>query len=251
MHREEILSEILKELSSYPQINFIAEGGAKAFNRYDELSDIDLNADAEDGTIEETVKDLENFFETLGGISSAHTVSEKKELFHKFYRLNGTDKYSVIDLFITERSNPVKDLEQHIHGNYVVHYDRYGYMKDQAFDMNAFQDKVNAFGKRSKSVFEFFLYQTEKEIQRGHYIDALAYYFDLTLKPLIRLLRIKYNPAHYNFELRYLYDEFPADIVKEIEKLLSINGMDDLKLKQKMAVELYKREIDIEGKNFL
>lgn len=65
MHREEILSEILKELRSYPQINFIAEGGAKAFNRYDELSDIDLNVDAEDGTVEETVKSLENFFNTL------------------------------------------------------------------------------------------------------------------------------------------------------------------------------------------
>ena len=243
MHREEILSAILKELSSYPQINFIAEGGAKAFNRYDELSDIDLNVDAEDGTVEEAVKSLEDFFKSLGGISSVYTVSEKKDLYHRFYKLNDTDKYSVIDLFITERSNPAKELEQHIHGNYVVHYDRYGYIKDQTFDLNAFQDKVDAFGKRSKAIFEFFQYQTEKEIRRGHYIDALAYYFDMTLKPLIRLLRIKFNQAHYNFELRYLYDEFPVDIVKEIEKLFSINGMDDLKLKQKMAIELYKKEI--------
>ncbi|MBK7447822.1 MAG: hypothetical protein IPJ45_17730 [Ignavibacteria bacterium] len=47
MNREELLSEILKELKSYPQVNLIAEGGAKAFNRYDELSDIDLMVDAE------------------------------------------------------------------------------------------------------------------------------------------------------------------------------------------------------------
>jgi len=33
MHREEILTEILKELRSYPQVNLIAEGGAKAVNR--------------------------------------------------------------------------------------------------------------------------------------------------------------------------------------------------------------------------
>lgn len=244
MHREELLSAIIKELKSYPQINLVAEGGAKAFDRYDELSDIDLMADVEDGMAEETVKNLEFFFETLGGIRSVYTVSEKKDFYHKFYKLNGADKYSIIDLFLTEKSNPVKELEQYIHGNYVVHADRYGYMKDQKFDLNAFQGKVDAFKTRSKSVFEFFQYQVEKEILRGHYIDALAYYYDMTLKPLIRLLRIKYNQVHYNFELRYLYDELPEGIVKEIEKLFSINGLDDLSVKQKMAVELYKKEID-------
>ncbi len=243
MHREEILSEILKELKTYPQINLIAEGGAKAFDRYDELSDIDLMLDAEDGTVEHTVKNFETFLDNLGGISSVYSVAEKKDHQHKFYKLKDAEKFSIVDLFITERSNPAKELEKHIHGNLVVHYDRYGYMKDQTYDKELFQNKINAYGKKSKNVFEFFQYQTEKEIMRGHYIDALAYYFDLTVKPLIRSLRIKFNPVHYNFELRYLYDEFPGNIVKEIEDLLSIRDIDDLKKKHKLAVEIYKREI--------
>ncbi|HMS64367.1 MAG TPA: hypothetical protein PKD83_03835 [Ignavibacteria bacterium] len=244
MHREEILSKIIKELLSYPQINILAEGGAKAFNRYDELSDIDLMADTEDGSAEGTVKNFENFLTELTGIESVYTVSEKKDFYHKFYKLNNISKFWVIDLFIVERSNPAKELELQIHGDLVIHYDKYDYIKKQKFNLNEYQDKIKTFGKRSKAVFEFFQYQTEKEIMRGHYIDALAYYFDLTLKPLIRLLRIKFNPMHYNFELRYLYDEFPGNIVKEIETLMEIKGLDDLKLKQKIAVELYKREID-------
>lgn len=243
MHREDILKEILKELRSYPQVNIIAEGGAKAFNRYDELSDIDLMVDAEDGTVGETVKMFENFLDKLAGISSVYSVAEQKEKQHKFYKLKDTDKFSIIDLFIIERSNPAKEMEKHIHGDLVIHYDKYDFMKDQTYDKESFQKKINEFEKKSKSVFEFFLYQTEKEILRGHYIDALAYYFDLTLKPLIRSLRVKYNPVHYNFELRYLYDEFPKNIVKEIELLLSITDIDDLKRKLKLAEEIYKREI--------
>ena len=248
MNREELLSEILKELKSYPQVNLIAEGGAKAFNRYDELSDIDLMVDAEDGTIEETVKMFENFMNEIAGISLVYIVTEKKDNQHKFYKLKGTDKFSIVDLFIVERSNPAKELEKHIHGNFVVHYDRYGYMNEQKFDKELFQEKINAFDLKSKNVFGFFQYQIEKEIIRGRYIDALAYYFDLTLKPLIRSLRIKYNPVHYNFEFRYLYDEFPVNIVKEIEALLSIRDIDDLKKKHKMAIDIYNREF---GENCL
>ena len=124
MNREELLSEILKELKSYPQVNLIAEGGAKAFNRYDELSDIDLMVDAEDGTIEETVKMFENFMNEIAGISSVYIVTEKKDHQHKFYKLKGADKFSIVDLFIVERSNPAKELEKHNHGNFVIHYDR-------------------------------------------------------------------------------------------------------------------------------
>lgn len=243
MHKEEIFGVIIKELLSYPQINLLAEGGAKAFNRYDDLSDLDLMADVEDGKAGETVKQFENFLEKLAGISAIYTAAENKDFQHKFYKLKGTDRFSIIDLFIVERSNPAKELDKKIHGEFLVHYDRYGYMNDQKFDMDTFQHKVDAFKSKSKNVFEFFLFQAEKEILRGRYIDALAYYFDLMLKPLIRLLRIKYNPVHYNFELRYLYDELPEKIVKEIEELFSIKDIDDLKIKYDMLIDIYKREI--------
>lgn len=243
MHKEKIFGEIIKELLSYPQINLLAEGGAKAFSRYDELSDLDLMVDAEDGKAEETVKQFEDFLEKLAGISAIYTAAENKDFQHKFYKLKGADRFSIVDLFIVERSNPAKELDKQIHGEFLVHYDRYGYMKDQKFDTEAFQNKADAFKNKSKNVFEFFLFQAEKEILRGRYIDALAYYFDLMLKPLIRLLRIKYNPLHYNFELRYLYDELPEKIVKEIEELFSIKDIADLRLKYDMVIELYKREI--------
>lgn len=250
MHRDEILAEILRELKSYPQVNLIAEGGAKAFGRFDELSDLDLMVDAEDGTVEETVKKFEEFLDGLAGISSVYTAADGKEKQHKFYQLRDADRFSIVDLFIVENSNPAKELEKHIHGDLVIHLDKHDYMKDQEikFSQNkeaqkALQEKIDAFGEKAKNVFEFFLYQTEKEIMRGNYIDALAYYFDLTLKPLIRMLRVKHNPVHYNFELRYLYDEFPADVVKEIEALLSITDIEDLKRKLVMAEELYKRTI--------
>ena len=244
MHREEILKEMINELKKYDQLNLIAEGGAKAFNRYDELSDIDLMLDTEDGTVEETVKSLEGFLEKLTGISSIYTVTAENNFQHKFYKLKDTNKFSIIDLFIVDRSNPAKEIEKHLHGEFVVYYDRYGYMSDQKFDEDSFKRKLKAFEAKSKNIFEFFQYQTEKEIIRGRFTDAIAYYFDLTLKPLIRLLRIKYNPVHYNFELRYLNDELPGNIVKEIEDLFCIKDIKDIGTKQKKAIDIYKREID-------
>ena len=158
MHREEIFRKIIKELSSYPQINLLAEGGAKAFARYDELSDLDLMVDVEDGKVLETVKQFESFLEELGGISEVYAAAENKDFQHKFYKLKNADRFAIIDLFIVERSNPVKELEQQIHGDFLIHYDRYGYMKDQVFEKDSFQKKVDAFGMKSKNVFEFFLF---------------------------------------------------------------------------------------------
>lgn len=243
MHKEEIFSKIISELMSYPQINLLAEGGAKAFRRYDDLSDLDLMVDTEDGKVEQTVIQFESFLNNLTGINKIYTAALNKDFQHKFYKLANTDRFAIIDLFIVERSNPAKELDMRIHGDFLVHYDRYGYMKNQKFDEEDFQKKVNAFEEKAKSVFEFFYYQTEKEIIRGRYIDALAYYFDLMLKPLVRLLRIKYNPLHYNFELRYLSDEFPSDLVKELENLFSIKDITDLSEKYFKLIDLYKREI--------
>lgn len=242
MDREEIFSKIINELMSYPQINLLAEGGAKAFDRYDELSDLDLMVDAEDGKVPETVKQFETFLENFKGIKAIYTVAETDELQHKFYKLKDSDRFAIIDLFITAKSNPDKELEIKIHGDFVIHTDTLGYMTDQKFDSADFNKKVEASMIKAKNIFEFFLFQTEKELIRGRYIDAIAYYYDLTLKPLIRMLRIKYNPLHYNFGLRYLSDELPGDLVKELEILLSIKDQNDLKMKYEQVIGLYRRE---------
>ncbi len=244
MHREKILLEIVNELRSYEHVNLILEGGAKAFNRYDELSDIDLMIGVEDDKVSQCISDFENFLSGLTGIESAFIPQSANGFHHRFYKHKNVLKFWVVDLFIIEHSNPGKEQETQIHGDIVIHYDRYDFMAGQTFDKEAFQKKVNAYEERMKNVFNYFQYQIEKEIIRGKYLDALGYYFDLTIKPLTRLLRIKYNPVHYNFELRYLYDELPENIVSELENLYSVSGITDLTRKHKAAIELYRREID-------
>lgn len=243
MEREVILEKIIEELKSKDHIHLILEGGSKAFNRFDQFSDIDIMIGVEDDKIEKTFSEFENFLENLKGIESTLTWAANKGFHHKFYKLKNTHPYHVVDFYLIENSVENKELETEIHGDLVVYFDRFDYMKKKNFDQKAFDEKVNVYGDKMKRTFEFFFFMVEKEIARGHYIDALAFYFELTLKPLIRLLRKKYNPIHYNFELRYLYDELPKNITDELEQLLSISNMNDLSIKHQHAFRLYEREI--------
>ncbi|MDB5227755.1 MAG: polymerase beta domain protein region [Bacteroidota bacterium] len=243
MEREAILSKIIEELKSKEHIHLILEGGSKAFKRFDEFSDIDIMIGVEDDKVDETFQQFENFLEDLAGIETTLPWAANKGFHHKFYKLKNTHPYHVVDFYLIEQSVENKELETQIHGDLIVYFDRFDYMKKQGFNQNAFDEKVDVYGDKMKRTFEFFFFMVEKEIARGHYIDALTFYFELTIKPLTRLLRIKYNPVHYNFELRYLYDELPKNITDELEQLLSISNMNDLSLKHKQAFRLYERDI--------
>jgi hypothetical protein len=95
-----------------------------------------------------------------------------------------------------------------------------------------------------RTKFELYQTLTEKEIQRGNHLEALAFYYAFTLRPLVEILRIQYAPLHYNFYTRYLYYELPVDVVRDLEALYFISSPQEIGARRQQAEAWFYRTLD-------
>ena len=70
-----------------------------------------------------------------------------------------------------------------------------------------------------------------KSLLRGKNIDAIHFYQGLILRPLLRLIRIKYDPKRHDWSPRYLSGYLPADEFEKFERLFFVANAADLKIK--------------------
>src|SRR5207247_1844575 len=71
----------------------------------------------------------------------------------------------------------------------------------------------------------------EKELLRGHRLEALEFYRALVVPSLVAALRMRYVPRHYDFRMRYVYRELPPDVVRRLEGLAFVTDPEDLATK--------------------
>jgi hypothetical protein len=86
-----------------------------------------------------------------------------------------------------------------------------------------------------KILFELFGVLTEKEVNRGNDIEAIAFYLSYTLRPLVHLLRIIHDPTRHNFHTRYVHYDLPPDDVERLKRLYFVRDLEDLRVKQEEA----------------
>jgi len=74
-----------------------------------------------------------------------------------------------------------------------------------------------------------------KELGRGNWVEALVFYNNATLKLLVELLRIRYRPAQSTFHTRYIYYDFPEEVVRRLERLYFVANPEELAAKRSEA----------------
>ena len=60
----------------------------------------------------------------------------------------------------------------------------------------------------------------EKAIARGHWPEAAGYHLRFGVDPLVQLLRTIHCPSRWDFGLRYVHADLPADEVRRVMELL-------------------------------
>ncbi len=238
LQREEITGALRNALLSEDAALALCEGGAAAFNRADEWSDIDLNCIVRDDGVQQAFNAVEKTLSQLSAIETVYVIPQPTWHGHaqKFYKLVDTSPFLLIDMTVVKQSAPNKFLEPEIHGNAVVHFDKAGIV-DSVERPNR-TDFAAMLWKRVEALrttFPLFQCLTAKEVHRGNAVEALAFYHAFTLAPLVELLRIRHAPFHYNFRARYLYYDLPSDIVVRVEDLYFVSGIDDLAHKHERA----------------
>jgi hypothetical protein len=74
-----------------------------------------------------------------------------------------------------------------------------------------------------------------KAILRGQHVEAVNAYWVCTLKPLADLLRMRYCPARWDFGVRYLDRDLPADVYAQVQALALTTDLGDLERKRTQA----------------
>lgn len=238
---ETIIEALVNALEPLDYIHAFWEGGAAAFDRIDEWSDIDLYMVVEEEKVSETFLAVEKALRSLSPIKLKYVVVHPPEsgLFQAFYRLVDASEYLVIDLAVLKFSSPDKFLEPKIHGNVVFYFNKSDEIRCPPLDKDALAKKLLKRLERLKARFDMFNNFTQKEINRGNFLEAIDFYRALTLASLVEALRIKYYPVHHDFRMRYIHYELPSEIIKRLKHLYFVQDEEDLQKKYHEATKWF------------
>lgn len=196
-------------------------GGSDANARADDLSDVDLCLIAADGRVEEAFAATERALESLSPISRRYRLPSPT--WHGaeqcFYQLRDAPEWVMVDLCVFGRSQEHQFFDGSRHGAPVVLFDPEGLVRPVAGDEAARDAAIRKRVEDLRARFELLAHLPVKEVQRGRSVDALAFYHSLVLRPLVDLLRIRYCPDRYDFSMRYLDADLPAEIAGRVKRL--------------------------------
>lgn len=244
--REPILKAIVDTLQPLDYVHALWEGGAAAFGRVDEWSDIDLMIVADDECVPEAAARLD---ECLGALSPVELRFELPQpTWHGhlqvFYRLKHAGPFLLIDSCVQTRSSTNRFLQPELHGRALVHFDKSGVVTWPPFDADAHVAQIKRRLETLRLMFDLFQVLTLKELNRRNAIEAVAFYQNFTLRPLVEALRIQHDPARHNFSTRYVHYDLPTEIVGRLERLFFPANPDDLRAKFIEAQQFFWETIE-------
>lgn len=217
------------------------EGGSAAFGRADEYSDLDLQLIVEDSHTEEAFTLLEETLGSLGGIELRYRIPEPA--WHGqsqcFYRLSDADPNLMLDFVVIKAGGEFKLTERELHGEPVVLFDKGGHIKVTELDPARHAELLKQRVGSLAVLFPLFQPLVTKEVARGRPLDALGTYHASTIRPLVELLRIVYDPEKYNFHLRYLHIYLPEDVAARLTRLAYLGSMEEIPAKRQEAEDWF------------
>ncbi|KPJ61064.1 MAG: hypothetical protein AMJ46_03605 [Latescibacteria bacterium DG_63] len=241
--REKITQTLVDALRPLDFVNALWEGGAIAFGRLDEWSDIDICVDSDDGKVKEVFPVAERALETLAPIELRYEVPlpSSHHYSQMFYRLKGTSEFLLIDFAVFKHSAKDKLLEPEIHGRARFHFNKNDSVKLPCLDQRKLMDEMKTRIGKIQERYDMFKCFFSKQMSRGNYIEALDLYGRLLLAPLVELLRMRHSPARHSFKTYYVHYDLPAEVVERLRQLYFVRDERDLEEKYRLA-ERWLRE---------
>ena len=246
LRRETVLSAIRSVLEPWEKVHAMWEGGAAAFDRVDEWSDIDLQVLCDDESVEDVFRKVEGALSELSPIELKYRLPEPAwhGFSQAFYRLEGAGPFLLVDFVVMKKSTTQRMREREIHGRGPVHFNKNEALVDEHIDPEDFAGRIRKRLEQLPVTFDLFQSTVTKELNRGNAVEALQFYHGMTLRPLVEVLRMRYAPARFTFHTRYFYYDLPEDVVSRLEPLFFVADLDDLKSKHIAAVNWFGEEID-------
>ena len=238
--RSQVLLALQRGLEAFPYVIALWEAGASAFDRLDEWSDVDLFLVVNDEQVSGIFETVRSILEGLTPIELEWELPQPTWHGHRqcFWRLEGASPYLLVDLCVLQASADRRFLDRSRHGQARVLFDKCRWTEvgsEESQLDTTLQERRLELSKRMR-LFGLFV---EKEIKRGRLIDAVALYHTLILRPLVELLRARYDPARFDFGPRYLHRDLPTSVAEKLQPLWFVKDMNDLREKQRRAIDWF------------
>lgn len=248
IERAQLLEAVQSALEPLDYVHSLFEAGSAAFGRADALSDIDLTADVEEGREDEAFAAVEAALARLAPIELRWIIPLPTwhGMAQRFYRLAGSPPHLMVDLTLRPAAQPEHFAERELHGEPQILFDKRGLVTSIPSDPAKLRAAAGARVETIRVLIPLLEHLVTKELQRGHPTDAVGYYQNLVIRPLVELLRIHHCPARHAFGLRYLdWDLPPADLAR-LTPLLFVRDPEDLAAKHAAAVAWCGELLDAE-----
>jgi hypothetical protein len=222
-------------------------GGSDAFGRADELSDVDLQVDVDDGHVAATFAAVEAALAAASPIVARLVMPMPTWHGHaqRFYRLRDTSEFTAVDVAVFERSDPRRYYNQtERHGSPLVLFDRSGVLRPAALDPAELRATLALAVAGIRERMAFTLPQVAKDIRRGDALAALDSWHRYVLAPLVTLYRVRHAPARHDFGARYTRHDLPPEVQGTLGELSFVADLDDLAAKLPRAERLLGELLD-------
>jgi hypothetical protein len=216
-------------------------GGSDASGRTDDWSDVDIQIVVDDDAIERAFEVIHGALEKLSPIAHRYRLASPTWHGHEqeFLSLRDADPCHFVDLVILKRSSKDWFLERERHGDVVVLFDKCDLVKPTPLDREAHMAKMEKRLAYLREAFPMFQNLAAKAARRRACADAMMTYMAQTLRPLVDLLRLRYCPDRFDFGLRYLDRDLPADVRAEVERLAFPPSVEQVETYQARAEALF------------
>jgi hypothetical protein len=219
--RQQIIQHIRPILERVEFIRAVWLGGSDATDRTDQWSDIDLYLVADDARVEETFIELHTTLESLSPIETSYRLPSPTWHGHEqeFLSLLNADPFAQLDIVVMAKSKPDRFLERERHGTALILFDKDGLAVPPPLDLQLHWSKLRKRLVTLRAQFEFGQSAVRRAILRGFGAEAMSCYQNLSLRPVVELLRMRYCPERFDYGIRYIDRDLPPELRKKIEQL--------------------------------
>jgi predicted nucleotidyltransferase len=221
-----IVEELKKVVEQDETVHAMWIAGSVAEGYDDELSDIDLWLDIDDGQDESVFGSIEKFLRSRGVLDVNFGEDMTPPFSHKVYHLAHMDPYHFIEVTLHSHSHDYEFIEGI--RKIKVLFDKDGVTKFKPFNKNSHNKMLQSRKQFLIEKIEIGELSVRKEIARGQFMDAMHNYQFWLVEPTIELARIKYAPLKVSYGLKHGSRDLPKEVVAAIESLYIITSLEDL-----------------------
>ncbi len=240
--RETIYSDLKEFLYLKPEVLAVWEGGSVATGFADEYSDLDLVIVVNDDFVEATFHEMDEFINEHYQTIRKFRVPEPTwhGFSQTFYQAENVPDLFYFDISVMKKSLEDKFLENSRHGYAKIWFEKEKFVKPVESKESDLEQRIKKFYKIATSTDFITILEIKKGIRRGLFTEAFPLYYGFIVRHIGILLNIIHRPHKVDFNLRYIYRDYPQKDLKLIEEALQVKNISELEEKFNFLLNKYE-----------